>query len=480
VSILIAGGRVVTAEGSFDGDVLIEDGRVASVGRHVPRAADSVLDATGMLVMPGAVDVHTHLDAPNNEITAVPDDEFTCDDYRHGSIAAAVGGTTTLIDFATQFPGVGLRATFDEWQAKLAERPLAIDIGLHMIVSDLSVPNAEAELAALCDDGMPSYKLFMAYKESPLMVDDDTLFRVAQVAARAGAVVVVHAESGDPINVLQRQAVAAGNLSAAWHARTRPPATEAEAVNRVIELCRVAGAPVYIMHVSCAEALAVIERAQQAGLPVRAETCTHYLYVDESWLERCPDEACKYVFTPPPRTRNDREALWDGLRRGVLSVVSTDHCPYTLKQKRRGAHSFMATPNGVPGVENRLEVMYELGVRGGRLDASALVRILSTAPAQLYGMYPQKGSLAPGSDGDVVVFDPARPRTLSAANQISHSDFSVYEGMAVAGSVSAVVMRGEVIVENGRPTAAAGRGRFLPRARSLDAFGIGRPGRSPR
>jgi hypothetical protein len=184
VSILIAGGRVVTAEGSFDGDVLIEDGRVASVGRHVPRAADSVLDATGMLVMPGAVDVHTHLDAPNNEITAVPDDEFTCDDYRHGSIAASVGGTTTLIDFATQFPGVGLRATFDEWQAKLAERPLAIDIGLHMIVSDLSVPNAEAELAALCDDGMPSYKLFMAYKESPLMVDDDTLFRVAQVAAR--------------------------------------------------------------------------------------------------------------------------------------------------------------------------------------------------------------------------------------------------------------------------------------------------------
>jgi len=472
VKLLIAGGQVVTAEGSLDADVLVDEGRIAWVG-HVPGAetdADRVIDARGKLVMPGAVDMHTHLEAPHNEIPDAPDDALTCDDYHDGSIAAVVGGTTTLVDFATQGPGVGLIASLDECRAKLAARPLATDIGLHMIVADLDVPDAEAELAALCDQGVTSYKLFMAYKESPLMVDDDTLFRVAQVAAANDAVVVVHAESGDAINVLQRQALQAGDTSAIWHARTRPPATEAEAINRAVELCRVAGAALYVMHVSCAEAVDVIERAKSRGARVRAETCTHYLYVDESWLERSADEACQYVFTPPPRSEQDREALWDALARGVLDVVSTDHCPYTLEQKRDGAHSFMATPNGVPGVENRVEVMFELGVRSGRLSASRLVELLCSAPARLYGMYPRKGTLSPGADGDVVVFDPARERTLSAATQISNSDYCVFEGMRVAGSVDTVVVAGRVVVEDRRHVAEPGLGSFLARQRSAQAF----------
>jgi len=477
MKLLIAGGQVVTADGSTDADVLVDDGRVAWVGR-VPGAdadADRVIDARGKLVMPGAVDMHTHLEAPNNEIREAAIDALTCDDYHDGSIAAIVGGTTTLVDFATQNPGDGLIDSLEQCRAKLAARPLATDIGLHMIVADLGVPGAEAELAALCDEGVTSFKLFMAYKESPLMIDDDTLFRVAQVAAANDAVVVVHAESGDAINVLQRQAVAAGDTAAIWHARTRPPATEAEAVNRAIELCRVAGAALYIMHVSSAEALAVIERAKRGGARVRAETCTHYLYVDESWLERPPEEACKFVFTPPPRSADDREALWDALARGVLDVVSTDHCPYTLEQKRGGAHSFMATPNGVPGVENRLEVMFELGVRGGRLSPSRLVELLCTEPARLYGMHPSKGTLSPGADGDVVIFDPAAERTLSVDSQISTADFCVFEGLRVSGSVDTVVRGGQVVVENREYLADPGLGGFLARQRSAQAFRIGQP-----
>lgn len=467
MSTLISGGTVVTAHASFSADVLIEDGRIAQVGADL--RAETIVDARGKLVLPGAVDTHTHLEAPHNEIPIGDGDELTCDDYHDGTIAAAVGGTTTLVDFATQDRGAGLASTLREWQRRLSQVPLAIDVGLHMIVCDLGVANAEEELASLCDAGVTSYKLFMAYKESPLMIDDELLFRVAEIAARAGAVVLVHAESGDPINVLQKEAIAAGKTSAVFHARTRPPATEAEAVNRAIELCDLAGAPVYIMHVSSAAAVDVIRRARSRGAAVRAETCPQYLYVDESWLDRPAEEACKYVFTPPPRNAPDRAALWDALRDGVLDAVSTDHCPYTLEQKRRGVDSFMTIPNGAPGVENRLEVMWELGVRSGRLTPSAMVRLLSTAPAQLHGLHPRKGSLEPGTDADIVVFDPTRAKTISVDTQRSNADYCVYEGLEVAGSVDTVFFRGEPVVRHGAYIGELGRGRFLQRDRGSRA-----------
>jgi dihydropyrimidinase len=338
-----------------------------------------------------------------------------------------------------------------------------VDVGFHMIVKDLGVPRALDELAALPAQGVPSYKLFMAYKGAN-MVDDETLFLAMQVAARAGAVILVHAENGAVIEVLRQQAIARGERTPEYHARTRPPLTEAEATNRAIMLAAIAGAPLYVVHVSCEEALEPIRRARAAGDPVWAETCTQYLFVDESALAKPDFEGAKYVFTPPPRPREEHENLWRALRTDVLSVVSSDHSPFRWSgQKTLGADDFTKIPNGAPGIEHRLHVIHELGVRTGKLSLRRMVQLLATAPAQLFGMYPRKGTIAVGTDADLVVFDPNREVVLSASTHHSSTDYNLYEGTRVTGAPDVVLVRGEVVVDGDRLAVEPGHGRFVER-----------------
>jgi dihydropyrimidinase len=464
---VIEGGTVVTAEGLVKADVAVSDGLVVALGRNLAGASDIVVDAEGKLVLPGCVDTHTHMEAPHNDLDSPAEEAVTCDDFRDGTIAAAVGGTTTIVDFATQAPDQTLAEARAQWEAKLIDRPPAVHVGLHMIVTSLDFDGADDELASLCEAGITSYKLFLAYKESPLWVDDSMLFRVAQVAARAGALVMAHCENGGAIEVLQQQALARGETDPIYHARTRPPQTEAEAIARVATLCQTAGAPAFVMHVSCREAVEAIAHARRAGARIWGETCPHYLAFSEDVMLQGGLEAAKYLVTPPLRPAEHHDALWRALADGTLSVVSTDHCPYLTKWKA-AAGNFLEIPNGAPGVENRLEVMYELAVRQGRLDVSRLVDLLSTTPARLFGMFPQKGTIAVGSDADIVIFNPARRKVITATQEMSKCDYSLYEGMQLAGSVETVFFRGEQIVENGRYAAGREHGAFLPRGRFGD------------
>jgi dihydropyrimidinase len=331
----------------------------------------------------------------------------------------------------------------------------------------MAFDGAEDDLGDQCDAGVTSFKLFLAYKESPLWVDDDTIFRVAQVAARAGGLVMAHCENGGAIEVLQRQALARGDTEAIWHARTRPPLTEAEAILRVGALTATAGAPAYVMHVSCREAIEAIGTARGAGARIWGETCPQYLAFTEDVMHEDGVEAAKYLVTPPLRPKGHQEALWRALRDGALSVISTDHCPYLTKWKA-AAQDFLSVPNGAPGVENRLEVIYELGVRQGRIDVARMVDLVATTPARLYGMYPRKGTLAVGSDADIVIFDPARAKTITAEREMSKCDYSLYEGMEVAGSVQTVFFKGTQIVQDGVYVAPRELGGFLARER----FGV--------
>jgi dihydropyrimidinase len=381
-----------------------------------------------------------------------------------GQAAAAVGGTTCHVDFIIQPPGSTFAAAVDDWKAKADGKQL-IDMGYHMAVTDLKDGGTLEELATLPDQGITSYKLFMAYKGA-LMVDDETLFRTMQVAAETGALVMVHAENGDAIDVLVKEALAAGNTDPVWHARTRPPETEGEATNRAIQLARVAGSPLYVVHVSCKESVEPIALAREKGWDVWGETCTQYFFVDETFLERPNFEGGKYVYTPPPRHKENQDVLWNAVRTDVLSAISTDHCAFLWDgQKTMGRDDFSKIPNGGPGLDDRVRMIHHFGVREGRISLNRMVELLSTNPAKLFGLYPRKGTIAVGSDADVVIFDPEKPRTISAATQLSKSDYNLYEGTEVVGDVETVLLRGQVIVDGGELVGKPGVGEFVPRAR---------------
>ncbi|OLE17656.1 MAG: dihydropyrimidinase [Actinobacteria bacterium 13_1_20CM_4_68_12] len=450
MSILIKGGRVITAADDYVADVYVEDERISLIGESLDQPADKVIDASGKYVLPGGVDPHTHLDMPFGGTV-------TIDDVESGQTSAAFGGTTTHVDFIIQPQGSSFADALEEWRGKANGKQM-IDMGYHMAVTDLKEGGTLEELASLPDQGITSYKLFMAYKGA-LMVDDETLFKTMQVAADTGALVMVHAENGDAIDVLVKEALAAGHTEPKYHALTRPPETEGEATNRAIQLARVAGSPLYVVHVSCAESVEPIQLAREKGWNVWGETCTQYFFIDYTFLERPNFEGGKYVYTPPPRDKANQDVLWNAVRNDTLSAISTDHCAFLWDgQKTIGKDDFSKIPNGGPGLENRLQMIHEFGVRGARISLNRMVELLSTNPAKLFGLYPRKGTVAVGSDADIVVFDPEKRVTISASTHHSKSDYNLFEGTEVTGVPEVVLLRGNVLVEGDELVASPGIG----------------------
>jgi len=458
MSVLIKGGRIVTAADDYTGDVYVENGTISLLGESLDVSADKTIDATGKYVIPGAIDPHTHIELPFGGTV-------TCDDFTSGTVAAAFGGTTSLIDFCFQMPGQTFAEALETWHEKIERCKPVIDVGFHMAITDLKEGGSLEGLAKVPDEGVTSYKLFMAYKGA-VMVDDETLFKTMEVAAETGALVMVHAENGDAIDVIVKRALAEGKTEPVWHARTRPPETEGEATNRAIQLARVAGAPLYVVHVSCKEAIEPIAIAREKGWDIWGETCPQYLFIDDSYLDQPDFEGGKYIYTPPPRPKEHQEHLWKALGADVLSVVSTDHCPFNWpEQKGLGKDDFSKIPNGGPGIENRLHLLHEFGVRTGRFTMNRLVELTSTNVARHFGLYPRKGTIAPGSDADIVVWDPEKKLTISAATHHSNVNYSLYEGTEVQGAPEVVLVRGQVIVENDELVAQPGTGQFMKRAR---------------
>ncbi len=459
---LIKNGTVVSASGSVPVDVLIEGERIAAVGQGIDVAGHKIVDATGVLVMPGGIDVHTHLDMPFGGTTSA-------DDYRTGTQAAAVGGTTTVIDFALQKQGSTMREAYDTWRAK-AEGKACIDYSLHMAITDLG-PHEGAqglrEMEEMVAAGISSFKLFMAYP-GVLMIDDGLMFKVMQKAAALNALCCIHAENGSAIDIVVAQMLAEGKTAPHFHALSRSPKAEAEATHRAIALADMAGAAVYIVHLSNEYALAELKHLQQRGARALAETCTQYLVlsIEDQMPGKSWDEA-KFVFTPPLRERRHQDPLWDALADGSLEVVSTDHCPFTMEQKALGRDSFAKIPNGGPGVENRLQILWHFGVNSGRLTPERFVALTSTNPARIFGMGQQKGAIVAGLDADIVLWDPQADYTLTAATQCMANDYNLFEGWTVKGNAAKVFSRGELVVDNtvqpGEFLGRTGRGRFLRR-----------------
>ncbi len=460
---LIKNGTVVNATGSTLADVLIEGERIAAVGQALDSTGHTLVDATDLLVMPGGVDVHTHLDMPFGGTTSA-------DDYRTGTLAAAVGGTTTVIDFALQKQGSTMREALEIWRAKAAGKA-CIDYSLHMAVTDLGAGDGSqglGEMEEMVAEGISSFKLFMAYP-GVLMIDDGLMFRVMQKAAALNALCCVHAENGSAIDIVVAQMIAEGKTAPHFHAQARSPKAEAEATHRAIALADMAGAAVYIVHLSNEYALDELKHMQARGARSLAETCTQYLVLSiedqmpgESW------EEAKFVFTPPLRERRHQQPLWEALRDGTLQVVSTDHCPFRFQdQKELGRGDFTKIPNGGPGIENRLQVLWHFGVNSGRLTPERFVGLCCTNPAKIFGMGNQKGSIATGFDADILLWDPKAEYTITAATQCMATDYNMFEGWKVKGNAAKVFSRGELVVDNtsapGHFLGAPGRGRFIKR-----------------
>jgi dihydropyrimidinase len=451
---VIRNGRIVTAVDDYHADLLIEDGKVSMIANTIDVEADRVIDARGRLVIPGGIDPHTHMELPFGGTSA-------SDDFETGTIAAAHGGTTTIIDFAVQSKGQSLNQALDTWFAK-AEGKTSIDYGFHLICTD--IPDERLpEMRGMIDQGVTSFKLFMAYP-GVFLVDDATIFKAMKMAGKHGGLICMHAENGVVIDAIVKQALADGLTAPKYHALTRPTKAEAEGVHRAIAIAEMAESPVYIVHLSSSDALDEVTRARDAGINAYAETCPQYLFLDYSVYEQPGFEGAKWVMTPPIREQWNQEKLWRGLKFNDLQVVSTDHCPFCFKeQKELGRDDFSKIPNGGPGVEHRMSLIYNGGVAQGRITVNRFVELTSTAAAKIFGLFPRKGTIAVGSDADIVIFDPDEEMTISAATHHMRVDYSCYEGMRVRGVTKTVLSRGEVVIEEGEYVGRRGHGSFLKR-----------------
>jgi dihydropyrimidinase len=468
MSTLIKGGTVITAIDTVDADVRIEGEIVTGIaapGTHDWEAStDEVIDATGKYVVPGGLDVHTHFELPFGGTVA-------SDNFESGTRAAAWGGTTTVVDFAVQVKGESMMEGYENWMAK-AEGNCAVDYGFHMIAGDINTDTL-SEMDKLMELGVTSFKLFMAYP-GVLYSDDGEIVRAMQKAADIGAMIMMHAENGIAIDVLREQAIERGETDPRYHSITRPSITEGEATHRAIALAELTGVPLYIVHMSAKEALDEVTMARDRGLPVYAETCPQYLFLSfEEHLSRPGFEGAKYVCSTPVRARAEghQDALWKGLVTNDLQVVSTDHCPFCINdhpilgtQKELGLGDFTKIPNGLPGVEDRFQLMYYGGVAEGRFSVNRWIEMCCTAPAKLFGLYPTKGTIAIGSDADIVIFDPDTRWTKSVDEHHMDVDYSCYEGLDVQGRVETVLLRGQTIIADDAYHGSKGDGQYLPRA----------------
>jgi dihydropyrimidinase len=450
---LIKNGRIVTAVDDYRADILIDGEQISLIGRSLDMEADKVIDASGKIIIPGGIDPHTHMELPFGGTQS-------SDDFYTGTRAAAFGGTTTIIDFAVQNKGESMLAGADKWHAK-AEGKAVIDYGFHLITTDFEDKNKE-EMFTLIDEGITSFKLFMAYP-GVFLSDDATIFRAMSAAGERGGLVCMHAENGVVINEIIKRFKEQGRLAPKYHALTRPTVAEAEGVHRAIALAEMAETPVYIVHLSCSAALNQVRAARDRGIPAFAETCPQYLFLSiDDYGEGF--EGAKYVMTPPLREKHNHDDLWKGLKMDDLQVISTDHCPFCMKeQKELGRDDFSLIPNGAPGVEYRMELIYNGGVLENNISLNRFVELTSTAAAKMFGMFPKKGTIAVGSDADVVIFDTEKEHVFTLENQHMNVDYCAYEGKKIKGKVETVLSRGRVVIENGECLVERGSGQFIKR-----------------
>jgi dihydropyrimidinase len=452
---VVTNGIVVTATETYQADIGIKGGKIAALGRGLKGV--ETIDAQGNYVMPGGIDIHTHFELPFMGTVAA-------DDFETGSIAAACGGTTTFIDFAIQGKGESLHQALETWMERVRGKA-AIDYGFHVAIGDMTDDVMNVEMAQMVEQGITSFKVFMAYKGT-FMVDDETLFKALIKARELGALIMVHAENGDVLNYLISKHVAEGKKEPIWHALSHPPEAEAEAAGRAIILAGLAGAPIYIVHLSAAEALEKVKEARHKGQPAFAETCPQYLFFNTDHYELPDFEGAKYVMSPPLRDRGNEKFLWQGLTSGDLQVVATDHCPFNfVGQKDMGRDDFSKIPNGMPGVETRVPLMYHFGVNEGRFSINRFVELVSTNPARIFGLAPQKGTISIGADADLVIYDPEKEVRLSVENLHMNVDHSPYDHITVRGYPVLTMQGGKIIVEDGQFVGEVGTGRFLRRRR---------------
>lgn len=462
MSLVVKGGTIITAADKFVADILVEGGKVEAIATRIDVSDAQVIDASNRYVIPGGVDVHTHIDLPSMGTTS-------SDDFETASIAAAFGGTTTILDFAIQSPSLPLMHAVEGAVGRARDKSV-IDYGFHLMLSMVDSKTLE-EMHQVVDAGVSSFKVFMAYPGTFMLGDADIL-RLLYHSRDTGALVLVHAENGGVIQTLVENALGAGHTEAKWHALTRPPLTESEATARACTLAEISGSRIYVVHLSAAQALAHVREARRRGVQVLAESCPHHLVLSDGLYESVPGfEAAKYVMSPPLRSESDLEELWRGLANHDLQVVSSDHCPFCMtsgykgfpEQKQLGSGDFSRIPNGVPGIEDRLVLMFTHGVGEGRIGLNRWVDLVATSPAKLFGLYPEKGTIAVGSDADLVVWDPVIKGRLSASTHHMRVDYNAYEGMPTIGAADVVVSRGEVIVQDGLLHAKPGRGNYLRR-----------------
>jgi dihydropyrimidinase len=462
---LIKNGRVVTAVDDYTADILVSNGKIQTIGMNLAVGPDvEVHDAQGLLVLPGGVDVHTHLDWEFGS-------SRTVDTFETGTKAAAFGGTTTVIDFCNQNRGESLLAGLEDWHRRRASA--CVDVGAHMIILDVDEQSLGDMKILANREGVTSFKLFMAYP-GVLMVDDGALFKAMRVAGSNGAMTCVHAENGLVIQVLVQEALAQGRTAPKYHAMTRPSILEGEATHRAIRLAELAETPLYVVHLSAGEALHAVAEARDRGIPIHAETCPHYLFLTAEAYERPEFEGAKYVMTPPLRDHNHQAQLWRGLKTDNLQVVSTDHCPFCFNEapygmkfsKQQGRNDFSKIPNGAPGIETRIPLVFDGAVHKHGMTIHRFVEITATAPAKLFGLFPRKGTIAVGSDGDIVLFDPSEQWVIRVEEQHSQVDYSLFQGRAVKGRVKKVFLRGQCIVDGQRWLGRSGMGEYLRRGQS--------------
>jgi dihydropyrimidinase len=453
MKILIRNGNIVTATDNFVGDVYIEGEKVVALGQNLPFTADRVIDATGKLVFPGGIDPHVHLDMPFMGT-------YSSDNYETGTRAALHGGTTMVIDFVLQTQGKSLRSALEEWQGRANGNAYG-DYSFHMAVTDFNDRTAAEVPEMIEQEGITSFKTFMAYKGA-LMIDDGQMVGLMRVVKAHGGLVTVHATNGDMIDHLIAKHRSEGKLSPLYHYLSQPEVTEAEASARFADMADYTDCPGYIVHMTCEGALNAVRNATRRNQKISVETCIQYLILDATLYEDGFNGA-KWVMSPPLRQKKDQTSLWSGINQGLVQVVGTDHCPFMWEQKKMGLHDFSKIPNGHPAIEHRMELLYSEGVRTGKISLNKFVEVTSTNAAKTFGMFPKKGTIAPGSDADIVIFDPNKAHTLGVATHHMNVDYSGYEGWKVIGKTDTVILRGQVAIEGGEVLIPKGYGEFVKR-----------------